>query len=81
MVNKVFGDHIGRNVDAYIDDMVIKTKERDYACDLKETFANLRKNDMKSNPSKCAFGVICGKVLGFMVNEKGIEENLKKVKH
>lgn len=55
MVNKVLEDHIGRNMDAYINDMVIKIKERDYACDLKETFTNLRKNDMKLNPSKCAF--------------------------
>lgn len=55
MVNKVLEDHIGRNMDAYINDMVIKKKERDYACALKETFTNLRKNDMKLNPSKCAF--------------------------
>lgn len=52
MVNKMFGDQIGRNVEAYIDDMVIKTKSSNHARDLLETFANLRKNHMKLNPSK-----------------------------
>lgn len=57
MVNRVFGDQLGRNVEAYIDDMVIKTKGRTHVEDLAETFGNLRKNNMKLNPSKCVFRV------------------------
>ena len=47
--------------------------------DLKETFATLRQYQMKLNPSKCAFGVASGKFLGFMVSQRGIEVNPKKV--
>ena len=48
--------------------------------DLKECFKNLRKNNMKLNPEKCAFGVEARKFLGFMVNNWGIEANPEKIK-
>ena len=79
MVNKVFEGQIGRNVEAYVDDMVIKTKEGTHAKDLAETFENLRAHQMKLNPSKCVFGVTAGKFLGFMVSERGIEANPEKI--
>ena len=69
LVNKMFCKQIVRNMEVYVDDMLVKSKEEfAYLDDLKETFATLRKYKMKLNPSKCAFGVASGKFLGFMVS-------------
>ena len=71
---------IGRNVEAYIDDVVVKTKTTDnLIADLEETFANLNKYRWKLNPSKCIFGVPSGILLGYIVNARGIEPNPNKV--
>ena len=71
IMNCMFHDHIGRNVEVYIDDMLVKTKEeRNHLEDLQETFNTLRHYQMKLNPSKCAFRVSSGKFLGFMVSSK-----------
>ena len=60
---------IGRNVQAYVDDVVIKSeKQADLLPDLEETFSNLRRFNMKLNPEKCVFGVPSGKLLGFIVS-------------
>ena len=76
----MFSEQIGRNMEVYVDDMFIKSKqELAYLDDLKETFATLRQYQMKLNPSKCAFGVASGKFLGFMVSQRGIEANPEKV--
>ena len=81
LVNKMFNKQISRNVKVYVDDMLVKSKEGlAHLDDLKETFATLRQYQMKLNPSKCAFGVASGKFLGFMVSQKGIEANSKKVR-
>ena len=73
LVNKMFR--------VYVDDMLIKSKEESaYLDDLRETFTTLRQYQMKLNPSKCAFGVASGKFLKFMVSQKGIEANPKKVR-
>ena len=69
LVNQMFNNQIGRNVEVYVDDMLVKSKEEeDHLDDLKETFNTLRQYIMKLNPSKCAFGVSLGKFLGFMVS-------------
>ena len=61
--------------------MLVKSKEEESHLDnLKETFETLRQYKMKLNPTKCAFGVSLGKFLGFMVSQRGIEANPKKVK-
>ena len=61
--------------------MLVKSlREDDHLDDLRETFDTLRSYNMKLNPNKCAFGVTTGKFLGFMVSQKGIEVNLKKVR-
>jgi len=68
-------------VEAYIDDIVVKSKSRgDLITDLKETFNNLRKNKMMLNPDKCTFGVSSGKLVGYLVSQRGIEANPKMVK-
>jgi hypothetical protein len=71
---------IGRNVEAYIDDVVVKSKKRgDLLDDLKETFDNLRKYNMMLNPKKYVFGVSSEKLLSYMVSSWGIDANSKKV--
>ena len=81
LVNKMFHDQIGRNMEVYVDDMLIKSKENeDHLADLKETFQTLRGYNMKLNPGKCAFGVSSSKFLGFMVSQRRIEANLDKIK-
>ena len=59
--------------------MVKSRKGSDLLTDLAETFANLRRYDIKLNPSKCTFGVPGGKLLSFLVSERGIDANPEKV--
>ena len=81
LMNKMFAQQIGRNVQVYVDDMLVKSrKEEDHLEDLKETFGTLRSYNMKLNPEKCAFGVTAGKFLGFMVSQRGIEANPDKIR-
>ncbi|GKB49611.1 reverse transcriptase domain-containing protein [Tanacetum coccineum] len=71
----------GRNLEAYVDDMVIKSRtKRDIIMDVAKTFDNLRKVNMKLNPRKCSFGVKEGKFLRYMVTSEGIRANPKKMK-
>ena len=80
MMNKMFTHQVGRNVQVYMDDMLVKCiQEDDHLNDLQETFDTLRSYNMKLNPSKCAFGVTIEKFLGFMVSQKGIEVNSEKI--
>ena len=80
-MNRMFQQQIGRNVEVYVDDMLVKTKdEENHLEDLKETFETLRRYRMKLNPSKCVFGVASEKFLGFMVSQRGIEANPDKIK-
>ena len=80
-MQKCLHDQIGKNVQVYVDDIVIKTKEKHTLLDdLKETFANLRKFRLKLNPDKCTFGVPAGKLLGFLVSSRGIEANPTKIR-
>ena len=81
LMNKMFAQQIGRNVQVYVDDMLVKSRrEEDHLEDLKETFNTLRSYNMKLNPGKCAFGVTTGKFLGFMVSQRGIEANPDKIR-
>jgi hypothetical protein len=69
-------DQIGRNVHAYVDDIAVMTRKgSDLISDLTETFENLRRYKMMLNPLKCVFGVPAGKLLGFIVSNRGIEVN------
>jgi hypothetical protein len=74
-------EQIGRNVHAYVDDVVVKTKQSGTLLDdLKETFANLRRYCMKLNPEKCTFGVPARQLLGYIISQRGIEANPSKIK-
>nr|GEU74076.1 reverse transcriptase domain-containing protein [Tanacetum cinerariifolium] len=81
LVNSAFQVHLGKNLEVYVDDMVIKSKtEQEMIIDIAETFDNLRKVNMKLNPKKCSFGVKEGKFLGYMITSKGIRANPKKTR-
>ncbi|KAL0439743.1 UNVERIFIED_CONTAM: Polyprotein P3 [Sesamum latifolium] len=81
LVDKIFQSQIGRNVEVYVDDMLVKSKKADdHIADLEKTFAVLRKYRLKLNPAKCAFGVQGSRFLGFMVTQRGIEANPLKIK-
>ena len=74
LVDTMFRDRIKKNMEVYIDDMLVKSvTEDEHIADLQETFATLKKYGMKLNPEKCAFGVSSGKFLGFLVSKRGIE--------
>jgi len=76
----VFGTHIGSMVEAYVDDIVVKSKKRgDLIQDLEIAFSCLRANKIKLNPEKCVFGVPQGMLLGYIVSQRGIEANPEKV--
>ena len=76
-----FEPQLHRNMEAYMDDIVVKTKDKaTLVQDLEETFANLRKINLKLNPEKCIFGVPSSKLLGFFVSQRGIEANPDKIK-
>jgi hypothetical protein len=76
----VFGDHIGRTVEAYVDDIVVKPRKADdLVNDLCVAFDCLRANGVKLNPEKCVFGVSRGMLLGYIVSQRGIEPNPEKV--
>jgi hypothetical protein len=75
-MNHVFGEHIGRTVEAYVDDIVVKTRK---ASDLETTFKCLKAKGVKLNPEKCVFGVTRGMLLEFIISERGIEANPEKI--
>jgi hypothetical protein len=75
-----FADQLHRNIEAYVDDMVIKTRNPDdLIAELEETFSSLCRFRWKLNPTKCIFGVPSGKLLGFIISNWGIEANLVKI--
>ncbi|XP_071719016.1 uncharacterized protein [Rutidosis leptorrhynchoides] len=80
VIDEAFKSQIGINIEAYVDDLVIKSStEQGLLEDILETFASLRKINMKLNPSKCGFGEEDGKFLGHIITERGIRANPKKI--
>ena len=76
LVTKMIQDHLGKTVEVYIDDMVVKSKlAQDHLEDLRRVFDILMKYQLKLNATKCAFGVGYGKFLGSLVTRRGIEVN------
>ena len=79
LMNKMFAHQIRRNVQVYMDEMLVKSIREDHLNDLQETSDTLRFYNMKLNPSKCAFGLTVGKFFRFMVSQRGIEVNPDKI--
>ncbi|GAA0159288.1 hypothetical protein LIER_16102 [Lithospermum erythrorhizon] len=79
MVNNVFSNQIGRNMEIYVDDMLIKSREAsDHEANIRESFENLLRYNLRLNLDKCVFGVTSGKFLGYMISQRGIEPNPDK---
>jgi hypothetical protein len=79
-IQMCFADQLHRNVEAYVDDVVIKTRNPDdLIADLEEMFNSLRRFQWKLNPTKCIFGVPSGKLLEFIISNRGIEANPVKI--
>jgi hypothetical protein len=79
-IQMCFADQLHRNVEAYVDDVVIKTRNPDsLIANLEETFSSLRRFRWKLNPTKCVFGVPSGTFLGFIISNRGIEANPVKI--
>jgi hypothetical protein len=79
-IQACFKRQLNKNVEAYVDDMVVKTRNSEtLIVDLEETFASLREYRWKLNPNKCVFGVPSGKLLGFIISHCSIEANPEKI--
>ena len=76
MMTRMFEPQLGKNVEVYIDDMVVKSKlESKHVNDLGSILDILRRHKLRLNASKCSFGVESWKFLGYMVTHRGIEVN------
>ena len=76
----LFHDMMHKEIEVYVDDMIAKSRtEEDHVVNLQKLFERLRKFKLRLNPAKCTFGVRSGKLLGFVVSQKGIEVDLDKV--
>ena len=74
MMTRMFEPQLGKSIEAYIDDMVVKSKvASEHVRDLGDIFEILRRHKVRLNASKCSFGVRSGKFLGYMVIHRGIE--------
>jgi hypothetical protein len=79
-IQAYFQRQLNKNVEAYVDDVVVKTRNSDMLiADLEETFASLREYRWKLNPNKCVLGVPSGKLLSFIISHRGIEANPEKI--
>ncbi|KAM2938414.1 hypothetical protein FF1_038205 [Malus domestica] len=69
LVNSMFVEQIGKIMEVYVDDMLVKSKHVDqHITNLSKTFTILKRYRMRLNLNKCAFGVGSGKFLGFMIS-------------
>ena len=79
LMDKVLAPMLGRNVQAYVDDMVVTSLEKSkHVADLEDLFVTIARYKLKLNPEKCVFGVEARKFLGFLLSERGIEANPEK---
>jgi hypothetical protein len=79
-IQACFKRQLNKNVEAYVDDVVVKTRNSSTLIeDLEETFASLHEYRWKLNPNKCIFGVPSGKLLSFIISHHGIEANPEKI--
>ncbi|PKA63328.1 RNA-directed DNA polymerase like [Apostasia shenzhenica] len=80
MIDAIFKGQRGRNLEAYVDDILVKRKTlTEHLSDLRETLDTLRRYNLKLNPAKCTFGMASGKFLGYLVSARGIEVNPDKI--
>jgi hypothetical protein len=76
----IFREHIGPTIEAYVDDIIVKSRKvNNLVDDLNIVFKCLKAKNIKLNPEKCVFGVPRGTLLGFIIFKRGIETNLEKI--
>ena len=81
MMTRMFEPQLGKSIEIYVDDMVVKSKVvSEHLGDLGRTLNVLRKHKLRLNASKCFFGIGSGKFLGYMVTHRGIEVNPDQIK-
>ena len=81
MMTRMFEPQLGKSIEAYIDDMVVKSKVASkHVRDLRDIFEILRRHKLRLNASKCSFGVGSGKFLGYMMTYRGIEVNPDQIR-
>ena len=81
MMTRMFEPQLGKVIEVYIDDMVVKIKVvSEHVKDLEIIFGVLREHKLRLNASKCSFGVGSGKFVGYMVTHKGIEVSPDQIK-
>ena len=81
MMTRMFKPQLGKSIEVYIDDMVVKSKVASkHVKDLGDIFKILRRHRLRLNTSKCSFGVGSGKFLGYMVTHRGIEVNPDQIR-
>lgn len=79
LVNAMFSEQIGRNIEVYVDEIVVNSKRvHDHEAYLEESFAITRAYGMRLNPTKCVFGVEARKFIKFLVHQRGNEANPEK---
>ena len=79
LMDKVFHRQIGKTMEVYVDDMIVKAEKMDnYVLNLAEAFEAMRRHNMRLNSEKCSFGIDGGKFLGYMISSRGIEANPNK---
>ena len=77
----LFHDMMHKEIEVYVDDMIAKSgSEEEHLINLKKLFGRLRKFKLRLNPAKCTFDVKSGKLLGFIVSQKGIKVDPEKVR-
>ena len=81
MMTRMFELQLGKNIEIYIDNMVVKSKAKsEHVNNLGNIFAILRKHKLRLNAFKCSFGIGSEKFLGYMVTHYGIEVNPDQIK-
>ena len=81
MITKMFKPQLGKNIEVYIDDVVVKSKvESKHIGDLETIFEILRRHKLRLNATKCSFGVGSSKFLGYMVTHRRIEVDLDQIR-
>ena len=81
MAMALLHDMMHNEVEVYVDDMIVKSKDRGgHIINLMKFFERIKEYRLRLNIQKCTFGVIVGKLLGFLVSDKGIEVDVSKIK-
>ena len=81
MATALLHDMMHNEVEVYVDDMIVKSKDRgSHIINLRKFFKRIKEYRLRLNPQKCTFGVTVGKLLGFLVSDRGIKVDPSKIK-